>query len=133
MTPRFITLEEHFLSAKVLAANDASKNTSAASIGQKIFPGAIKRLPDLGPLRIQNMDSNNIQTQVVSHEPMGAALTLHRARAINDQLAEVCEEHLGRLAGFATLPMGTPSAVADELAQCVRELDFVGCAGQQSC
>lgn len=126
MTPRFITLEEHFISANVLAAHDAPKNTSAASIGQKIFPEAIKRLPDLGPLRIQSMDSNNIQTQVVSHVPMGAALTPQRTYAINNQLAEACKEHPGRLAGFATLPMGTPSAIADELARCVRELGFVG-------
>src|ERR1700729_2655733 len=48
------------------------------------------------------------------------------ARRAFDRLALAGARHPGRLAGFATLPTGSPAAAADELARAVTELGFAG-------
>ncbi|KAF3768980.1 amidohydrolase 2 [Cryphonectria parasitica EP155] len=117
MLPPFISLEEHF-------ARVTSYTKEASGIGENFFADALRRLPDVGPLRLQSMDDNNVVRQVVSHVPM--VLTLQQASAVNDQLAEACRAHPDRFSGFATLPMATPEAIAAELTRCVQELEFVG-------
>jgi predicted TIM-barrel fold metal-dependent hydrolase len=45
---------------------------------------------------------------------------------MNDHLAAVCAKHPTRFAGFASLPLATPDACADELRRAVKELKFLG-------
>lgn len=122
MLPPFITLEEHFISTAAQAAR--KKTGDKVGVGPAFFQEALRRLPDIGPLRLQSMDHNNISRQVISHLP--EAFSPDQCRETNNQLAAAVREHPERFSGFAALPMGQPGAIADELRRCVRELGFVG-------
>ena len=70
------------------------------------------------------MDKGEIALQVVSSVPTPEMLEI--CKETNSQLAEAIKKSNGRLAGFATVPIGDPKAAADELERCVRDLGFVG-------
>jgi hypothetical protein len=77
------------------------------------------------------MDAAGIDVQVLSHvQPAAQALSgagaVAAARRANDYLAEVIASSGGRLAGFATLPTGSPPDAAEELARSVRSLGLAG-------
>jgi 2,3-dihydroxybenzoate decarboxylase len=61
----------------------------------------------------------------VQAEP-DASLAVKRAREANDLLAAEVQRRPDRYAGFAHLAMQDPSAAANELERCVRDLGFVG-------
>jgi len=122
---RTIALEEHFWTAGLAAP--PGTGPLARPDGQRLDAA----LRDLDKTRIADMDAAGIDLQVVSHaqpaaqglpEAGGAAA----ARRANDELAAAVARHPGRLAGFATLPTGSPAAAADELARAVTELGFAG-------
>jgi predicted TIM-barrel fold metal-dependent hydrolase len=48
------------------------------------------------------------------------------AKGVNDYLADVVAKHPKRFAGFASLPMASPDACADELRRAVKDLKMVG-------
>lgn len=102
-----ITLEEHFLSRA------ASEKPHARNAQFKAMPGLWEKFTELGPLRLQDMDSGGVTLQIVSHGP--GDLSVAQCRACNDQLAEAVSQQPSRLAGFATLPMDEPVAAAAEL------------------
>ncbi|KAF5873568.1 putative 2-amino-3-carboxymuconate-6-semialdehyde decarboxylase protein [Botrytis fragariae] len=117
-----ITLEEHFLSSAVLAAQQAS-GTPDPFAG---FPVQITRkLKSLNDERINDMDDGNISLQILSHGPMDHA-PLKLCQEINDELAAAVSKNPTRLKGFATLPMGSPVEAAQELNRCIDKLGFVG-------
>jgi predicted TIM-barrel fold metal-dependent hydrolase len=118
MTPTLITLEEHFFSE---GAEDL-KEFYSEQFGA--IPGLGEKLTDVGPLRLQSMNENNISIQVVSHAP--GAISATQCRSANDQLAAAVNENPERFAGFAVLPVSDPVASAVELSRCVRTLGFVG-------
>jgi len=122
---RTIALEEHFWTAELAAA--PGTGPLARPGGQRLDAA----LRDLDKERIADMDAAGIDVQVVSHAQPAAqglpeAAGLAAARQANDQLAAAIGRHPGRLAGFATLPTGSPAAAADELERAVAGLGFVG-------
>jgi hypothetical protein len=77
------------------------------------------------------MDAAGIDVQVLSHvqpaaQGLATAAGVAAARRANDYLAAVVASSAGRLAGFATLPTGSPPAAAEELSRCVLSLGFAG-------
>jgi len=121
---RTIALEEHFWTAALAAPPGTGQ---LAVWGQRVGD----QLGDLGPLRLADMDANDIDVQVISHVAPAAqgragAEGLARAREANDQLAAAVRAHPDRFAGFATLPTADPQAAADELERATVELGFVG-------
>jgi predicted TIM-barrel fold metal-dependent hydrolase len=88
-------------------------------------------LRDVAAARIADMDAAGIDVQVLSHvQPAAQAVSgvagVEAARRANDYLAAAVASSGGRLAGFATLPTGSPSEAAEELSRCVHSLGFVG-------
>ena len=116
-----IALEEHYLDREMdQFGMDAVRD-----------PEIIKRLYDLGDLRIKEMDDANIDVQVISHSapslqrmPADAAVAI--APKVNDRLAAACAAQPDRFAGFAALPTADPTAAANELERAVTKLGFKG-------
>src|SRR3981189_4006330 len=98
--PFVIALQEHYLDA------DVAKTFGA---GEARDPELRKRLDDLGPLRIREMDEAGIDVQVISHgapstQRLDAATAVPLARRANDRLHEAVRAHPDRFAGLAALP-----------------------------
>ena len=122
---RTIALEEHFWTDELAAAPGTGP---LARVNGAVLDALLR---DVGAARIADMDAAGIDVQVLSHvQPAaqsrsGAAGVAAAVRA-NDYLAAVTASSAGRLAGFATLPTGSPSEAADELSRCVLSLGMVG-------
>ena len=126
--PLVIALEEHYTDPIVVAARDAT----AGGGTRRDRPSYVAtKLPDLGELRLNEMDEAGIDVQVLSHvsspvQQVGLESAVGLAIGGNDRLAEAIARHPDRFAGFAALPTPDPEAAADELERCVRELGFKG-------
>ena len=91
----------------------------------------LKRLYDLGELRIKEMDEAGIDIQVLSHgapsaQKLSGPEAVDLTRRVNDRLAEAVAaqpEPLRRLRGAAD---SDPKAAADELERTVTKLGFKG-------
>ena len=122
---RTIALEEHFWTPE-LAAKPGTGVLARA--GTESLAAA---LSEVGAARISDMDAAGIDVQVLSHaQPAAQGLPgdagTEAARRANDYLAAAVAACPARLAGFAALPTGSPSAAADELRRAVGDLGFVG-------
>jgi predicted TIM-barrel fold metal-dependent hydrolase len=122
---RTIALEEHFWTPELAAAPGTGV---LARAGTEALGAALR---EVGAARIGDMDAAGIDVQVLSHaQPAAQALAgeagTAAARRANDYLAATVAAHPSRLAGFATLPTGSPGAAADELSRAVGDLGFVG-------
>jgi len=120
--PQVIALEEHYWDAEV------SKHFEP---GEARNPELLKRLNDLGELRIREMDEAGIDVQVLSHaapstQRLDAATAVPLAKRANDRLHETVRAHPDRFAAFAALPTADPKAAADELERTVDKLGFKG-------
>lgn len=125
---KVIAIEEHYRTPAIAkaTASDPYAQTLDARGGDHL-----RRLEELGPLRLAEMDSSGIDLQVLSHtlpatEFLDAASAIPLAREANDMLADAIAQHPSRFAGFATLPMSTPDAAAAELERAVTKLHFKG-------
>lgn len=121
--PKVITIQEHFWTPGMRDASGVNKLIK--------HPEIMRRLDDLGELRIREMDEAGIDLQVLSENaPAAQGLTADAAiamtRTSNDLLYEAIENHPDRFAGFATLPTPDPRAAANELERCVTRLGFKG-------
>src|SRR5262244_425610 len=119
---KVIALEEHYWDAEV------SKHFEP---GDSRSPELVKKLNDVGELRIKAMDEAGIDVQVLSHaapstQRLDAATAIPLAKRANDRLNETVRAHPTRFAGFAALPTADPKAAADELERCVTRLGFKG-------
>jgi 2,3-dihydroxybenzoate decarboxylase len=92
----------------------------------------IRRLLDFGDERLSEMDAGSVRKSVLSIsgpgvqcEPDTATATRLAAEA-DDALADVIAARPDRYGGFAHVAMQDPSAAADELERCVRDLGFSG-------
>ncbi|KAJ5723325.1 metal-dependent hydrolase [Penicillium malachiteum] len=112
-----ITLEEHYVSPHVRAAQEHDEFAA--------FPhDLVRKLNSLDEERVQDLDRGSVSLQIISHGPGDMPASV--CTATNDDLASAISKHPNRLAGFALLPVSNPSAAADELERCVKNLGFVG-------
>lgn len=122
---RVITLEEHY------------RSRYAREMGEHAYRrfdhgGPFEeRLADIGAGRIEDMDRNGIDGQVLSHtvpspEILEAGRAIPLCQKVNDELAEAVSQYPTRLAAFASLPIADPKAAATELERTVRQLGFKG-------
>jgi 2,3-dihydroxybenzoate decarboxylase len=118
--PMVIAIEEHFTDPQITGLQPDHR------------PSAIvKKLEDLGELRIKEMDAAGVDMQVISHgapalQRLAADVAVPLAPKVNDKLAAAVKAHPTRFAGFAALPTADPKAAADELERCVNKLGFKG-------
>jgi 2,3-dihydroxybenzoate decarboxylase len=117
-----ITLEEHYWDHELAA----TFTTFDAVRGEE----TIKRLYDIGELRIKEMDEAGIDIQVISHgapatQKLSGDGAVAFARRVNDRLAAAIAVHPKRFAAFAALPTSDPKAAADEIERTVK-LGFKG-------
>ena len=122
---RTIALEEHFWTPELAAA------PGTGPLARRGGAELDARLRDVGAARLADMAAAGIDVQVLSHvQPAAQELPgesgVAAARRANDYLAGVVSAAGGRLAGFATLPTGSPAAAAEELSRCVQSLGFLG-------
>ena len=129
---KIIGLEEHFVTASVLAAwrtldprwqDVAFQHSDNGEVG--------RRLADLADERISAMDETGLDVQVLSLTAPGVqSLEAPEAVALqtasNDLLADVIRRRLDRFQGFATLATADPSAAARELERAVTKLGLNG-------
>lgn len=89
-------------------------------------------LADLGERRIRDMDQGGLDVQILSaHTPSVQNVPgqegIDFAYRLNRQLVEgPMATYPGRFQAFATLPLQSPEAAADELERAVREDGFLG-------
>src|SRR5260370_22674743 len=102
-----IALEEHYW----------DKELAASFVGVEGVrdPEILKRLYDLGEVRLREMDEAGIDLQILSHgAPSAQRLTGPDAVAltprVNDRLYAVATANPRRFAGFAGLPTSEPKA-----------------------
>jgi uncharacterized protein len=122
---RTIALEEHFWTPELAAAPGTGV---LARPNGAVLDGLLR---DVGAARLADMDAAGIDVQVLSHvQPAAQAIPgadgVAAAQRANDYLAAVAASSGGRLAGFATLPTGSPAEAAEELSRSVQSLGFAG-------
>ncbi|MBM6405544.1 amidohydrolase [Phycicoccus sp. CSK15P-2] len=121
---KFIGTEETFSTPELLKLNSINEDHIAflEEIG----------LADLGERRIGDMDEGGLDVQILSaHTPSVQNVPgkegIDFARRLNRQLVEgPMADYPGRFQAFATLPLQSPEAAADELERSVREDGFLG-------
>lgn len=123
-----VALEEHFIIPSFLDY----LSRAMPQVPPDARTTLIRRLSDFGEERLTEMDAGGVRRSVLSIsgpgvqiEPDTATATRLAAEA-NDALAEVVANRPDRYAGFAHLAMQDPTAAADELERCVRDLGFSG-------
>ena len=117
-----IALEEHYWDKEIASQFVGAEGTRD--------PEMLKRLYDLGELRLKEMDEAGIDMQILSHgAPSAQKLTGADAaevtRRANDRLHAVVAANPKRFAAFAALPTIDPKASADELERTTK-LGFKG-------
>lgn len=120
-TPPLIALEEHFFSSGILNSLDEKYVEQF-----KAIPGLREKLSSLDIVRLNDMNTNQISFQIISHAPSGGIPSLSQCQSANNELATAVKAHPTHFAGFAVLPMGSPTEAATELARCKNDLSFVG-------
>ena len=127
---RVITVEEHFVPAKVpgivlehlpYLAPNTHKGSAWAADPTTLF--------EMGEKRIADMDKDGIAMQIVSApvaQGFPADVAVDYCRKVNNYLSDRIAEHPDRFMGYASLPTAVPEACADELERCIKELGFFG-------
>ena len=120
--PFIIALEEHYWDAEIAKHFKGNDGTP---------PALVRKLGDLGEIRLKEMDEAGIDIQVLSQgapatQRMDAATAVPLARAANDRLHQTVLANPKRFAAFAVLPTADPQAAADELERTVTQLGFKG-------
>jgi predicted TIM-barrel fold metal-dependent hydrolase len=126
---RIITLEEHATTPEFLKATGQAQERDSDSRGG--MQGVVNKMLDMGEGRIADMDSNNIDMQVLSISSAGldkldSAIATAVVRDANNALAAAVAAHPDRFAAFATLNLQEPQNAAKEFERCITELNFKG-------
>lgn len=132
---KVIALEEHALdkaigaaSAKVVQENYPYHHSFVNS-PKEISPSMID-LFQLGERRIQEMDKNGIDMEILSYtnatQWISGPESITLSKSANDSLAQTVKEHPDRFRAFATLPWSDPISASKELERTIKELGFVG-------
>ncbi|MBW3129803.1 amidohydrolase family protein [Hymenobacter profundi] len=123
-----IALEEHFLAPAFVEGFKQHMR----DLPEKAMQNILTRLQDFGEQRLAAMDAAGIERSFLSLTSPGVQTEPDTARAVrlahetNDFLAEKIELHPTRFGGLAHLALQDPTAAADELERCVRQLGFRG-------
>jgi len=131
---RIVAIEEHFSVPALVKRIDPaamSRRGFRPRKPPKSGPNPLELLAEIGEKRLQYMDEAGITMQVLSNGGPGPDIVpgpegIAMARELNDYLAAQVAKHPKRFGGFASLPMASPEACADELVRCVKELKFHG-------
>jgi len=134
---RYIALEECFSIPGLPALSVAGpREGQGAALQSPVSPDFMesvgRRLPDFTDYRLPEMDEAGVDIQVLSHtvpgvqQDMEAGRAVEAARAANDYLAEVINQHPARFAGLAALPLQDPNAAVAELVRAVGQLGMRG-------
>lgn len=116
---KFIGVEETFSTHELVALNDTLSFEEAD-------------LVEMGPRRVGGMDEAGLNVQILSAHAPGVQNVpgqegIDFARRLNRALVEgPMATYPGRFQAFATLPLQSPEASADELERTVREDGFLG-------
>jgi hypothetical protein len=131
---RVVALEEHYTVPKLVERIDPEAVRRRGYVSRTPpktghTPGEL--LADFGALRDKAMADAGVTVQVLSLNGPGPDLVpgaegTALARAFNDHAAAFVAKQPQRFAAFATLPMQSPDAAAEELTRTVRQLKFVG-------
>ena len=123
-----IALEEHFMAPGLEEYEGAVRKTMQSETYDKLG----KRLQDFTDERIEAMDKAGIDIVVLSQTSPGLQIekdvktAVRKATEANDFLAERISKNSKRFRGFAHLALQDPSAAANELERCVKQLGFKG-------
>ena len=128
---RLIAIEEHILPPFIRDAWAAAPppHDPISAIADGGENGT--RLADLGKGRLDLMDAQGVDVQVLSLTTPGlhnlaAEPAVEMAQRVNDLIAETCARHPDRFQGFAALPTPHADAAPCELERAVRELGLKG-------
>jgi predicted TIM-barrel fold metal-dependent hydrolase len=118
-----IAIEEHYWDPELASHFHGAEGTRS--------PDLLRRLQDVGEIRLREMDQNGVDVQVLSHgapsaQTLKADVAVDVCRRVNDRLAQAIALNPTRFAGFAALPTIAPEAAADELERCVTQLNLCG-------
>ena len=118
-----IAIEEHYWDRELFSKVSGQEGIRGEAL--------LKRLYDLGEIRIAEMDEAGVDMQVLSlgapgAQKLDAAIAVDIARGANDRLAEAVARHPKRFAAFACIPTEVPEAAARELERAVTQLGFKG-------
>jgi 2,3-dihydroxybenzoate decarboxylase len=123
-----IAMEEHFMVPDFMEYFANTYPNINADIA-KLAPGA---LMDFGERRLDVMDQHHVDYVVLSLAGPGVqaekdgAVAQRKAYALNDFLAGEIQKRSDRYGGFGHLAVHNPSAAAEELERCIRDLGFQG-------
>lgn len=126
---RTVAIEEHFLSTGFKEALLHKSSRQGINPTPTMISRIQEKLSDIGAARLKDMDANGIDLQVISHTAMGE-LSISKDQEIelvqeaNNQLATAITTYPERFAGFATLPMRSPAAAAEELERALQMPGF---------
>ncbi len=82
--------------------------------------------------RLRDMDKMGVDVQAISCSPfqfmyaLPPELGMRTARAVNENLASIVQQHPDRFVALANVPLQAPDAAAEELDHCVKHLGFRG-------
>ncbi len=131
---RIVAVEEHLTFPDLLAGigSETLERNGWPAPGAPGFRAVVPpALEESGQGRLAAMDAAGVTTQVLSVPGPAAELLpgeagIAMARECNDRLARLATTQPRRFAGFAHLPMRSPTAAADELERSVRDLGLKG-------
>jgi aminocarboxymuconate-semialdehyde decarboxylase len=126
---KVVDIHGHFVAPEEL---DLVKNTKLAPNISNNINGPLV----LGPARLQFMDQQGIDIQVLSHQgawwyETDRDLARQVIKVQNEQLARWCQSQPGRFAGLASVALQYPEMAAEQLEEAVKKLGLsgVGIAG----
>ena len=116
--------------AMALMGGPPAASLSAASAAELEFRNSLLLNPLSAAGRLQKMDEQGIDLQVVSINPFwyGAPRDVAERliRVQNEKLAELCALHPDRFAGYATVALQFPDLAAQQLVEAVKKLGLRG-------
>jgi aminocarboxymuconate-semialdehyde decarboxylase len=121
---KVVDIHGHFIAPEEL---DVVKNTNLARNVTNTLNGTL----NLGPARLQFMDQQGIDIQVLSHQggwwyEADRELARQIVKVQNEQLAAWCKAHSDRFAGLASVALQHPELAAEQLDEAVKKLGLRG-------
>lgn len=143
---RLIAIEEHMSTAyanqaimEYLQKQPIEDPKALQEFGRSFEEGLVayatnpEEMQDLSEKRIQYMDQNGIDVQILSYgdantnpDLLPPEQSIPLTKQINNDIAAAVKAHPDRFLGFATLPVSDPEAAAQELKRSVTELGLSG-------